>query len=160
MCKGQKSWCRDQYVSRHGNRNWWVIAEAIGKIEKLYRLKTFRHRTCKKKLFWCKLKNMLVSSSLCWGGILVGSCGSSISVPLSFFAAFFLFFHSLGPLSYRVLDSSVGNGNGRTWGGKADSIPRCPDSSSWVGESSILSSVFCLHWFALYIFRCPEQPHM
>ena len=87
------------------------IAEAIGKIEKRYRLKTFRHRTCKKKLFWCRLK---------YADVLVPLLGwypswelwvIHLSVPLSFFAAFLLFFHSLGPTGF--LDRSAGNGNGR-----------------------------------------------
>ena len=68
--------CKDQYVSRH--RNWTLkfaslLREAIGKLEQRYLIKDFQTHA-KRNSFG--VNHVLVSTSLCWGDILVEGCRS------------------------------------------------------------------------------------
>lgn len=102
-----------------------LLREAIENHEQRYLIKDFQTSHIQKESLF-GVNHVLVSTSLCWGGVLVEGCVDRwprpyffvmyLSLPLSFVCSLSLVFSSLCPLSYGcltvILDSNTCRGNG------------------------------------------------
>lgn len=139
-----------------------LLREAIENHDQRYPIKDFQTSHIQKESLF-GVNHVLVSTSLCWGGVLVEGCVDRwprpyffvmyLSLPLSFFCSLSLVFSSLCPCSYScltvILDSNTCRANGCFFVASERCLRRCPSiprpknaewpKKPWVGESTILS---------------------